>query len=485
MSETSEFKNILRFLPSNKGSLTPCQLLAKMISSEYGPELSRFCHFGPESCIVERLVERMLNFRVDMRSVLGNAPIYNTKKHIEKLGLRAELPGLCRQAHDKPDTFFKMGVWKSGNGAVGSEGASVNMWSLLTAASIIGSNHIHCKNSSRVANNLMSLILESAPAATTPGDFIPVRSFEEVSRGMEMVQVIPTDRPENYLRPVNDVNFAINGIYSYCRVEDGEMPEDYIGFGYVRSMSKFLQCKYVEVPPAHVLGHYQLMPDRWYCIYNHDKKQLGSMLIGQDSPKVCFQMDETVSEILECEFDQWEDKLRAESYLVLPTIFRSGAAVSLDGDDDGVGCLVSDWPGQGSGYASNYDHANFCYHALSQESQGELHVITAVDVYYRLIVPGAELWIKPGTQAWGQLSEFFPSCNLEEGQAELRMVKVRLNVPLVKKPEKNKVYVTVVYKKVNGFQTMDVEIQHIPVDPWELSRKGPGKPELEIHSLMG
>lgn len=485
--EGSQFKNILRFPPSHKGSLTPCQVIGKMIWSEYGGELSRFCHFGPEASILERLVERMLTFKVDLRSLLSNAPIYNTKKHIEKLGLQAELPGLCRHGGERPDTFFKLGVWKTGGGAVGSEGASVNMWSLLTAASLVGSNHIHCKNSSRIANNLMGLILESAPAAVTPGNLIPLRSFEEVSRGMEIVQIKCNSRPENYLRPVNDVNFAINGVYSYCRVEDGEMPEDFIGFGYVRSMSKFLRCKYVEVPPEHVMGHYQLMPDRWYCIYSHEKKQLGSMLISQDSLKVRFELDESASEILDCEFDQWEDTLRAESYLVLPTIFRSGALVTLEGDDDGVGCLVSKGArhvSSGGSFLSNYDHECFCYHALVGEGEGSYENISAESIFERLIAPGAVLWIKPGSNSWTSLSQFFPGSTLGDELNALRMVKVRLNVPLVKKPEKNKVYVTVLYKKLNGFQTVDIEIQHLPVDPWELSRNGPGSSALEIHSLM-
>lgn len=483
--ETSGVKNILRFTPSSRGSKPPLQMLAEMVSKEFGGELARFCHVNSEVCIFERMLDKMMSFKMDLRPVLFNAPVFNTKKHIKKLGLEAELPGLCKQAYDKPDSFMKMGVWKTGGGAVGSEGASVNMWALLTAASLVGSNHIHCKSSSRISHSLLGLILESSPAAVTPGNLVPVRSFDEVSGGMEMVQVHCEVRPENFLRPVNDVNFAINGVFSYCPVEDGEMPEDYLGFGHIRAQAKFLKCKYWEVPPQQVTGSYQILPGRYYCVYNHARKYLGNVFVGKNNVSLEFEE----GELEECAFDKWEDHLTAREYLVLPTIFRKGAVVTLDGDDDGVGCLVTDGTRESmrevpSGfYLSNYDHINYCYHALKAEDG--LEKITADKIYERLVNPGTDLWIKPDAQIWQELQKSFPKIDdLNDEQQGMRMVRARLNVPLVPDPDPRKVCVTVIYKKLHGIQTVDLEIQHLSLYPWELSRKGPGDPQLQVNDLV-
>lgn len=483
--ESPGVKNILRFTPSSRGSKPPLQMIAEMVAKEFGGELARFCHVNSEICILERLLDKMMSFKMDLRPVLFNAPVFNTSKHIRKLGLQAELPGLCRQGYDKPDSFMKMGVWKTGGGAVGSEGASVNMWALLTAASLVGSSHIHCKSSSRISQSLLSLILESAPSAVTPGNVVPVRSFDEVSGGLEMVQVHGDGRPENFLRPVNDVNFAINGVFSYCPVEDGEMPEDYLGFGHVRAQARFLKCKYVEVPPQQVMGNYQLLPGRYYCVYNHTRKLFGNVFVGER--KVLLEFED--GEIVECDFDKWEEHLSARAYLVLPTIFRSGAVVSLEGDDGGVGLLVSDGTRESVGsvsddfYLSNYDHTQYCYHALKEDDG--LESVTADKIFQRLMCPGVDLWIKPDTQTWLDLQKYFPKNEALGAEKEaMRMVRVRLNVPLVRNPDPRKVYVTVIYKKLHGFQTVDLEIQHLSLYPWELSRKAPVDVELQVLDLV-
>ena len=484
--ESPGVKNILRFTPSNRGSKPPLQMIAEMIAKEFGGELARFCHVNSEICILERMLDKLMSFKMDLRPILFNAPVFNTRKHIKKLGLEGDLPGLCRQGYDKPDCFLKMGVWKTGGGAVGSEGASVNMWALLTAASLVGSNHIHCKSSSRISQSLLALILESAPAAVTPGNVVPVRSFDEVSGSLEMVQVQCYRRPENFLRPVNDVNFAINGVFSYCPVEDGEMPEDYLGFGHVRAQAKFLKCKYMEVPPQHIMGSYQILPGRYYCVYNHATKCVGNVFVGDKKVRIELRED---GELLDADFDKWEEHLTARSYLVLPTIFRSGAVVTLEDDDEGVGCLVTDGTRKSMGfvpsdfYLSNYDHLGYCYHALTAEE--ELETITADKIYQRLVNPGADLWIRPDTQTWAELQKYFPKNEALGPEREaLRMVKARLNVSLVSNPDPRKVCVTVIYKKLHGLQTVDLEIQHLSLYPWELSRKAPEDPCLQVHDLV-
>ncbi len=484
----SDTKNILRFTPSQRGGRTTNQVLAERTFQQFGAELVRFCHFGTESSIIERLFEKLQSFRMDLRPVLGNAPIYDSKKHLEKLGMQRDLSGLCQRTHDRPDSFIKVCVWKSGGGAIGSEGAGVNMWALLTAASMVGCDHIHCKASSRFAQNALRLILKSAPASATPGNVIPLRSFHEVSKEVEYVAPTGELRPENYLRPIDDSNFAINGVFTYCPVVDGEMPEDYLGVGYVREMAKFLKCKYYEVPPQHMYGHYQLMPGRYHCIYNNEKQRFGSILISDDGVTVEFDLIESE----QWEFDIWEEKLRQERYLVLPTIWRCGALVSLDDGD--VGCLVPNgtrvsMESQGQdpdavGFVSNFDHIQLCYHALLDED-GETKSIGVLQTLEKLIPPGTFLWIKPETSAWEALSDRFPASTLSEEERALRVVRVRLNVPLTVDPAPGKVHVTVLQRDESSPHSLDFTFSHLQVDPWELTTEVPEDERLEIKELVG
>lgn len=493
VNESSEFKNILRFTPSQRGSRMGVQVMAELIFKTFGGELVRFCHFGTEPCIIEKVVEKLLGMKVDLRPVMRSSPIYDSKKHIEKLGLQRELPGLCRQGYDKPDTFLKLGVWKTSGGAIGSEGGCVNMWCLLTAASLVGCNHIHCKSSSRIAQSLLSLILESAPSSSTPGNVVPVRSFHEVSREAECVRVRSDGRPENFLRPIDDGNFAINGVFSYCPVEDGEMPEDFLGCGYVREMAKFLKCKYHDVPPQHVHGNYQLVPGRFHCIYSKERDIWGSLLVGKTGVHVEYSDHSAMT----WGFDDWEDNLREQSFLVMPTIWRSGAVVRLGVQDGSVGCLVSDGmcaslEEQGGnvedlGFMSNFDHIKLCYHARVTED--ELVPLQVLDTLKQLIPPGQHLWVKPNTDAWNRLQDKFPP--LAEAEAEggspcvdERLLRVRLNVPLTCNPVPGKVYVTVMQRSERALHSLDFSYTHICVDPWELTAFPPLGDDMQVKELV-
>ncbi len=482
--EGSHIKNILRFTPSQRGGRSVGTVLADMIFQVFGGELVRFCHFGTELNIIERLLEKLQGMKVDLRPIFGGAPIYNSKKHIEKLGLQRELPGLCVSQMDKPDVFMKLGVWKTSGGAVGSEGASVNMWALLTAASLVGCNHIHCKSSSRFAQSVLGLILRNAPAAATPGNVIPVRSFHEVSKEVESVLVRADSRPDNFLRHIDDSNFAINGVFSCCKAVEGKMPEDYLGCAYVRELSEFLKCKYHEVPPKHVHGHYQLMPERYYSIFNKEEDIWGSLMINDDGVHV----DIDTREAWVWDFDEWEEELRNANYLVMPMIWRSGAVISLDDGD--VGCLVPDGTRnsmhdegcqiQEGDYISNYDHFQFCYHALSKD--GVLNAYNVLDTFERLVVPGTFLWIKPGTDSWEKMKSQFPPMS-DPNCEDQRVVRVRLNVPLKSNPVLGKVCVTVMRKAESS--SLDFTFGHSEIDPWDLTMNPPVDPSLELRELLG
>lgn len=434
-------RRILR-LPMERNQRPIEHSVGDLIVNVFGAELAQFCHFGKESSIVHLLMKSLMSTEIDLRPLLGGAPIYDTKKHIRKLGLSRTLPGLSNCAHSKPDKFIKGFVWKSASTAVMSEGIGVNMWAILLMASLMGSDEIHCKSSSRVATSVLSLILGLAPSAATPGNRIPVRSFNERSREPELVVVPSRNRCEHFLRPIEDDNLAMNGNYTYCQIDGKFVPEDYLGCAYVLEMSKFLKCKYEEVPPKHMLGYYQLMPGRYYHIYRHPvegvSKAEGMLFI--DSHGVHVEYDDgqgpTATSFT---FLDWHAQLKERGFLVMPSVWRCGAAVLTGPDLDVVGCLVptgtrrameeNDIEFDEADYIANYDHLNFCYHALVEEDT--LTQLSVVDTFSNLVVPGTILWLKSGSPTWEQFKDQFPRApQLSDEDKAKRVVQVRLNIPV-------------------------------------------------------
>ena len=478
-------------------------IVGEQIQKEYGGDLFRYCHFEKEPSILQLLLKVLCSMEIDLSPLLGGAPIYDSSKHIAKLGLHTTLPGLILNTDsNKPDKFMRAFAWKTQLGAnVMSEGFGVNMWSLLLFGSLAGSNEIHCKQSARVANSILSLILRLAPSGATPGNMMPVRGINERSQHPECVQVSSKGRCEHFIRPINDDNFAMNGRFSYCDMNGDKMPEDYLGLGYVLEMSKFLKCKYECVPPQYIQGHIQLMQDRFYCIYKHSEGGqegiYGTLLIDKHGAHVVYDGDKAAT----WTYEEWQTKLGEIGYLVLPTVARSGALVTYD-DGGNVGCLVPSGTRASmisagiqvpeGGYVPNFDNYRVCYTALVEENTLlPMPPLLAID---NLVPPGTVLWIKPDTQAWADLSPSFPPTSLSEEEAGQRMVKVRLNVPQkmvsfflvcasagesltrgapAQHPTPGVVYVTVRQRSV--IHSRDIHYKHIEVDPWELTLVEPAE----------
>ena len=291
VDDSCDVKRILRYTTSERGTCSGAHMIGKLVFAHFGAELVRYCHFGTESSIMDKLMEKMTGIQVDFRAILGGCPIYNTKKHLEKLGLQAELPGLCTDGgQSNADVFMRPFVEKSANGGVGSEGSGVKLFALLTAASLVGTDHIHCKSSSRISQSILKLIMKSAPVAV--GNYVPLRSFHEQTREVEVIVVNHKQRPENFVRPIDDDLFANTGVFSYCAVDDGDMPEDYIGLP-VREQAKFLKCKYVDVPADQVYSSYQLVTGRFYSIYSKSSNSHGSLIVNDGG--VFVQLDSEVA----------------------------------------------------------------------------------------------------------------------------------------------------------------------------------------------
>jgi hypothetical protein len=109
-----------------------------------------------------------------------------------------------------------------------------------------------------------------------------------------------------------------------------------------------------------------------------------------------------------------------------------------EGDDVKVGCLVPTGTRlaieasfhnlEDYHYISNYDHIGRCYHALVEEDNlVSMPVLKTMD---NLIPPGTVLWLKPGGPTWTTMAPQFPRARISDGDADMREVQVRLNIPI-------------------------------------------------------
>lgn len=474
ISDDKSIKRVLRMGPSDRGSRCLHTAVADLITNSFGSPLKKYCHFGPEVSILRNLLRTISTMEVDLRALFASSPIYYSKKHILKLRMQNEVPGLASSEHDRPGKFLCDFEWKDPGNGIKSQGVGVNMWALLSLVSLLGNKDIHCKARGRASQAILKLILKMSPAACTPGGMFPVRSFHERSVEPELVCVSMENRCDHFLRPIDDDNFAFNGVYSYCGLVNGKMPEDLLGCAGVQAMADFFQCDYVDIPPSEVYCQYNLQWKRYHHVYRREDETHGNIIIEED--RVVFT---TEGGGCTWHIDHWEQELKKQNFLVLPMIWRSGALILLP-DHDSVGCLV---PDKTCNRISNYDHELMCYHALVDEN--EYVQVAVLDVFKTLITPGTELWIRSDTQLWEDLKEFLPPPppGWTEEEADSRWIKARLNVPIVVDPKPGDVYLTVLQRSKNSLHVRDMSYRHIIGSPWELSVNAPEDKRFCINEL--
>jgi hypothetical protein len=485
----SNMRTILRFFNSDGGKQCVEHAVAELIYSAFGGELKQYCHVSNEPCIIKNLVKSVAGMEVDLRILMDSSPIYCTRKHILKLGLQSVLGGLANSMVTEPDKFMKVFQWKTQGNTVASQGMGINMWSLLTLASLAGSDDIHCKTRDKAAQNILSLILKMAPAGATPCNTVCVRSFHKSTTEPQCVFVTGERRCHHFLRPIYDLNFALTGNFSLCAHVNDKMPEDYLHCSALLALSNFLSCEIWEIPPEQVTCRYSLMPDIHYCVYSHSNNVTGDLILLDDA--VFFETETGQYESLDV--NHWERELRQLGFIVLPCLFRSGALVRYK-DDDGVellGCPVPDGcfeamgrPSGNSDYVNvtNYDHENKCYHLrISPEEIVRIH---AIPLFQNLVVPGTFLWIKGGSETFEKLKGNFPDSLNGVQNIDQCMIRVRLNVPNIVNPQPGVIYVTYLVKNRDAFAPkLSKSYDHGVAMPWELSLEGPKEPLLQITEL--
>ena len=151
---------------------------------------------------------------------------------------------------------------------------------------------LHPRGSSEFARKVLVQVLRHAPASATPGNMVPIRCFN-VDTGKPQYLQIPDayTRPEHFLRPVTDENFATSGELTYCRGKDGFLPDDMLHCANVVSTAMFLRCKVRDLTTDTLRGYYQLMPKRWYPLAQfsmHPNSPQGKLLYVHGNHSVVF-----------------------------------------------------------------------------------------------------------------------------------------------------------------------------------------------------
>ena len=446
-------------LQPDKSTKGVIQRVADRVSEKYGKELFHYCHMGKESSVIANALHACVtHIAPDFRGLLGADSMFDTQRHIEKLGLQADLPGLARPGlNTSPDQMMRPFVSRE------SESLGVNVWQLLVMGSLIGNKELHAKCSSDFSRHVLSIILGHAPRAATPGNKIPVRSFNAQTGHQEFVTVSQIDRPDFFIRPMGDKDFMKTGSLNDCRCDphSGLMPEDLLHCAHLERTAKLLSCKIREVPASGLFGDYCLMPGCAYALHGEDRS--GYVLIegNQVTIHVTHGEEDSVKQMPST--DDWNTCISQLGVVVLPMIFRPCAAVWGE-EKTKVGLVLYQ-------EVSNYNHDTRCYMIAYDKDHSPVG-LPAVDILDRIIPVGTALLIKPHSPAWNELKPNFPVFMIQQSEEDTTAVLVRLNVPDGLSPDKTLLYVTVMQKARQNPNGAAFSCKTFPVHPWDLVPTG-------------
>ena len=233
-------------------------------------------------------MDLLVHWMPDCRQLLSER-VFDSKRHLRKLGLEASLPGVpdwpveCERPPPFARTFaitptgsqvrarvglavLLVGVGLIRRARVGlavllvgvglirraqepiAMCVGVHAFSLLLCVSLAGAPTLHPKISSNVARALLREILRHAPSCATPGNSALVRSFNLHTTLAERVIVPKQARPLHYPRPVDDWNFANTGQFTFCRALGRFLPEDAMHCGGLFHMAELYGCDLLELP---------------------------------------------------------------------------------------------------------------------------------------------------------------------------------------------------------------------------------------------
>lgn len=230
---------------------------------------------GPEQSVYSNaIVDLMTHWLPDCRQLISSR-IFDSKRHLRKLGLEGQLPGVADWPADaeRPPQFARSFLLYPPNSQVGPRALAVvcllltraggrqdpsamcvgvHAFGLLLCVALAGGPTLHPKISSNVARSLLREILRHAPACATPGNNILVRSFNLHTTMAERVIVPKQGRPTHFPRPVDDWNFASSGRFTFTRAIGRFVPEDAMHCGALFRYADLYGCDILELPAKEI-----------------------------------------------------------------------------------------------------------------------------------------------------------------------------------------------------------------------------------------
>ena len=250
--------------------------IGKRIKDLWGRPLFETCHMGPEQNVyANAILDLMVQWLPDCRQMLS-AHIFDSKRHLRKLGLEGHLPGITDWPADseRPPQFarsfllyhpnnqvVRVGLFgPAGRVLTGFRGGQeptamcvgVHAFALLMCVSLAGGPTLHPKISSNVARSILREIMQHSPPCATPGNTCLVRSFNLHTTLAERVVVPRQGRPFHFPRPVDDWNFASAGRFTFTRAIGRFVPEDAMHCGALFRYADLYCCDILELPASEI-----------------------------------------------------------------------------------------------------------------------------------------------------------------------------------------------------------------------------------------
>lgn len=277
--------------------------------------------------------------------------IYASKKHLRRLGLAADLPGIedFTSSEVSPEFVRHVTLIRNDEEPV-AYALGVNCWALLLFVSLADHPTLHPKIASKFSSAVLREVLKRSPPCATPGNLVMLRSYDMHTTEPEMIRVPDVPRPEHFLRPTNDLGFATGGVFTTSRAIDRVvpeekhrfLPEDAMHCGGLFRLADTLRCCVLDVPGDRVYSSYEILAGRDYSVWSAALGLKGSLRADPATRTVSVELISTGAgaqagdEGVTLAFDAWEPYLRSKGAILPPMIWRAGACVLLEKTDVGV-----------------------------------------------------------------------------------------------------------------------------------------------------
>jgi hypothetical protein len=290
----------------------------------FGRMLTETCHMGPEASVYSNAMwDLLFQWSPDFRQLLSGR-IFDSARHLKKLGL--DVPGVqdWPAAADRPPAFARSFQFIH-NQEPRALGVGVHAFALLMCVAFTGGATLHPKVSSDFARNLLREILHHAPPAATPGNNLLVRSFNLHTTVPERVIVPKTGRPAHFPRPLDDLHFITTGTFTYARAVGRFLPEDALHCGSLFQYAALFSCDLMELPAGQVQASYELMANTFYAVWRAADRARGTLIVATASStvRVRLVLEDGEEEVHSSwDYEEWPQRLREQDLLLVPMIWR-------------------------------------------------------------------------------------------------------------------------------------------------------------------